>query len=66
MVEQAVALNPTVIVSRLELARSYAAVENWPLARNSLTSIRELPIKFSDDAKHKERAEQLLEEIKER
>jgi tetratricopeptide (TPR) repeat protein len=63
---KAVALNPTVIVSRLELARSYAAVENWPLARNSLTSIRELPIKFSDDAKHKERAEQLLEEIKER
>jgi tetratricopeptide (TPR) repeat protein len=63
---KAVALNPTVIVSRLELARSYAAVENWPSARNSLTSIRDLPIKFSDDAKHKERAEQLLEEIKER
>jgi len=63
---KAVALNPTVIVSRLELARSYAAVENWPLARNSLTSIRELPIKFSDDAKHKEKAEQLLDEIKER
>jgi tetratricopeptide (TPR) repeat protein len=63
---KAVALNPTVIVSRLELARSYAAVEDWPLARQSLTSIRELPIKFSDDAKHKEKAEELLEEIKER
>jgi tetratricopeptide (TPR) repeat protein len=63
---KAVALNPAVIVSRLELARSYAAVENWPLARQSLTSIRELPIKFSDDAKHKEKAEELLEEIKER
>jgi tetratricopeptide (TPR) repeat protein len=62
----AVALNPTVIVSRLELARSYAAVENWSLARSSLTSIRELPIKFSDDAKHKEKAEELIEEIKER
>jgi tetratricopeptide (TPR) repeat protein len=63
---KAVALNPTVIVSRLELARSYAAVENWSLARQSLTSVRELPIKFSDDAKHKEKAEELLEEIKER
>jgi tetratricopeptide (TPR) repeat protein len=63
---KAVALNPTVIVSRLELARSYAAVEEWSLARQSLTAIRELPIKFSDDAKHKEKAEQLLEEIKER
>jgi tetratricopeptide (TPR) repeat protein len=63
---KAVALNPTVIVSRLELGRSYAAVENWPLARSSLTSIRELPIRFSDDAKHKEKAEQLLEEIKDR
>jgi tetratricopeptide (TPR) repeat protein len=64
--QKAVALNPTVIVSRLELARSYAAVENWSLARQSLTSVRELPIKFSDDAKHKEKAEELLEEIKER
>jgi tetratricopeptide (TPR) repeat protein len=63
---KAVALNPTVIVSRLELARSYAAVENWSSARQSLASIRELPIKFSDDAKHKEKAEELLEEIKER
>jgi tetratricopeptide (TPR) repeat protein len=63
---KAVALNPTVIVSRLELARSYAAVEEWSLARHSLTAIRELPIKFSDDAKHKEKAEQLLDEIKER
>jgi tetratricopeptide (TPR) repeat protein len=63
---KAVALNPTVIVSRLELARSYAALENWSLARQSLTSVRELPIKFSDDAKHKEKAEELLEEIKER
>jgi tetratricopeptide (TPR) repeat protein len=63
---KAVALNPTVIVSRLELARSYAALENWSLARQSLTSVRELPIKFSDDAKHKEKAEELLEELKER
>jgi tetratricopeptide (TPR) repeat protein len=63
---KAVTLNPTVIVSRLELARSFAAVEEWSLARQSLAAIRELPIKFSDDAKHKEKAEQLLDEIKER
>jgi len=63
---KAVALNPKVSVSRLELARSYIAAENWTLARNSLISIRELPNQFSDDAKHKQKAEQLLEEIKER
>jgi tetratricopeptide (TPR) repeat protein len=63
---KAVALNPTVIASRLELARSYVAVENWASARSFLTSIGGLPIQFSDDAKHKQRAEQLLAEIKER
>lgn len=62
--QKAVSLNPTVIVSRLELAQSYAAAENWPAARNSLASVRELPIQFSDDTKHKQKAEQLLEEIK--
>jgi tetratricopeptide (TPR) repeat protein len=62
----AVALNPHVIASRLELAKSYMAVENWSLARSSLMAIRDLPILFSDDAKHKQRAEQILEEIKDR
>ena len=62
---KAVALNPTVIVSRLELARTYVAVENWPAARSFLASIGGLPLQFSDDAKHKKKAEQLLEEIKE-
>ena len=62
--KKAVALNPTVIVSRLELGKSYLAAENWHLARNSLSSIRELPIQFSDDARHKQKAEELLEEIK--
>jgi len=62
--KKAITLNPTVIASRLELAQSYAAVENWSLARSFLTSIRELPIQFSDDARHKQKAEQLLEEIK--
>jgi tetratricopeptide (TPR) repeat protein len=64
--EKAVALNPKILVSRLELARSYLAAENWTLARNALISVRELPNQFSDDAKHKQKAEQLLEEIKER
>jgi hypothetical protein len=63
---KAVFLNPTVIASRLELARSYVAVENWPLARTSLNSVRELPVQFSDDTKHKQKAEELFEEIKER
>src|SRR5215510_10709056 len=63
---RAVTLNPTVIVSRLELARSYIAVENWSSARSFLTSIRGLPAQFSDDAKNKQKAEQLLEEVKDR
>ena len=61
---RAVTLNPTVITSRLELARSYIAVENWSSARSFLISIRGLPVQFSDDAKNKQKAEQLLEEIK--
>lgn len=61
---KAVALNPDVIVSRLELAKSYIAAENWPMARSSLIPIRQLPIRFSDDAKHRQHAEQILEEIK--
>jgi len=64
--KKAVTLNPAVIVGRLELAKSYVAMENWPLARTTLASIRELPIQFSDDANHKQKAEVLLQEIKER
>lgn len=64
--KKAVAMNPTVIVSRLELARSYIAVEILPPARSLLASVRELPVQFSDDPNHKQKAEQLLEEIKER
>ncbi len=64
--KKAVALNPDVIVSRLELAKSYIAAENWSMARSSLIPIRQLPIQFSDDAKHKQYAEQILEEIKDR
>jgi tetratricopeptide (TPR) repeat protein len=63
--KKAIALNPTVIASRLELARSYAATENWLQARSLLASVRRLPVQFSDDPKHKETAEKLLAEIKE-
>jgi tetratricopeptide (TPR) repeat protein len=64
--KKAVSLNPTVIVSRLELARSHAAKSDWPSARAMLRSIAELPVQFSDDARHKQNAAQLLDEIKER
>ncbi|HET9917100.1 MAG TPA: hypothetical protein VFQ89_08320 [Candidatus Binatia bacterium] len=64
--KKAVALNPTVIVSRLELARSHAAKSDWPAARAMLHSIAPLPVQFSDDAKHKKNAAQLLDEIKDR
>lgn len=63
---RAVELNPTVIVSRLELARSHIAREEWEAARPLLQSIADLPIRFSDDAKHKKLAEQLLGAIKDR
>jgi Tfp pilus assembly protein PilF len=63
--QKAVELNPTVIVSRLELAQSYIAVQAWAPARAMLRSIPDLPNQFSDDAKHKEKAAQLLAEIKE-
>jgi FimV-like protein len=61
---KAVALNPSVIVTRLELARTYVAMGNWPEARNLLKSVDELPVQFSDDRDHKQKAKQLLEEIK--
>ena len=64
--KKAIALNPMVIVSRLELARTHVAREEWEPARAVLRSIPELPIQFSDDAKHKQKAEQLLDEIKDR
>jgi tetratricopeptide (TPR) repeat protein len=64
--KKAVELNPTVIVSRLELARSHVAKEEWEPARVWLRTIPDLPIQFSDDAKHKKHAAQLLAEIKDR
>ncbi|HKY07739.1 MAG TPA: hypothetical protein VJQ55_05845 [Candidatus Binatia bacterium] len=64
--KKAVELNPTIIVSRLELARSHVAKEEWEPARALLRSVGELPIRFSDDGKHKKQAAQLLVQISER
>jgi tetratricopeptide (TPR) repeat protein len=61
---KAVALNPTVIITRLELARTYVATGNASEARSFLKSVEELPVQFSDDREHKQKAKQLLEEIK--
>jgi tetratricopeptide (TPR) repeat protein len=63
---KAVELNPAIIVSRLELARSHVAKEEWEPARVLLKTIPDLPIQFSDDARHKKNAERLLAEIKDR
>lgn len=63
---KAIDLNPTFIVSRLELARTHIAREEWEPARMLLRSIPELPIRFSDDSKHKKQAALLLAEIKDR
>jgi len=64
--KKAVVLNPNMIISRLELARSYAAKSEWPAARTLLKTIPEMPVQFSDDAKNKQKAAQLLDEIKDR
>lgn len=64
--KRAVELNPTFIVSRLELARSHVARSEWEPARMLLRSIPDLPIQFSDDYRHKQQAAQFLAEIKDR
>ena len=64
--KKAVFLNPDVIVSQLELARTHVARHEWAAARAQLNSVAELPAKFSDDGRHKQKAHELLEEIKDR
>lgn len=61
--KRAVELNPTVVVSRLELACSYIAREEWQPARALLRSIPDLPIQFFDDSKRKKEAALLLAEL---
>ena len=64
--KKAVSINPNVIVSRLELARTHVARHEWAAARAQLNSVAELQAKFSDDGRHKQKAHELLEEIKDR
>ncbi|MGH7771654.1 MAG: tetratricopeptide repeat protein [Candidatus Binatia bacterium] len=64
--KRAISLNPKVISHHLELARTYVAMGQWQLARSSLKSVQELPIQFSDDPIHKKKAQELLQEIKDR
>ncbi len=63
---EAISLNPTVIVSHWELAKTYVVMQKWQLARQSLDAVLELPIELSDDHLHKKNAEKLLQEIKDR
>ena len=60
---KAIALNPKVIVHRLELAKTYIAWGKSQQARAPLKTVLELPVQVSDDPLHKKEAEQLLQEI---
>ena len=64
--KKAISFNPTVISHHLELARTYAAMGKWQLARSELRSVHELPIQYSDDPLNKREAQQLLQEIRDR
>lgn len=64
--KKAIFFNPTVISHHLELARTYAAMGKYQLARNSLKTVQELPVQFSDDPVNRREAQQLLQEIKDR
>ncbi len=64
--KKALALNPTVISHHLELGKTYIDMGKYDLARATLKASLTHPIQFSDDAKHKKEAEQLLQELKDR
>jgi tetratricopeptide (TPR) repeat protein len=64
--QKAISLNPTVIAHRLEMAKTSIALAKWQQARTQLRSALELPIRFSDDPQHKQEAQQLLQELKDR
>lgn len=59
--KRAISINNNVIITRLELARSYIAAEEWNSARALLKTIPPLPNQFSDDEKHKKLALSLLD-----
>jgi tetratricopeptide (TPR) repeat protein len=64
--QKAISLNPTVIAHRLEMAKTSIALAKWQQARVQLKSALELPVQFSDDPLHKQEAQQLLQELKDR
>jgi tetratricopeptide (TPR) repeat protein len=64
--ERAVALNPTYIHHRLELARIYADQERWAEARPHLEAIPTLPDRDVLDGTHRREAAELLDEIRNR
>ncbi len=64
--KKSISLDPTIILSYLELGRSYIDTDQWEPARRSLKTALDLPVQFSDDAANKKAAKQLLEEIKDR
>ena len=61
--KKALEYNPDIINHHLELARTYHALDKSELALQHLKMVTELPIRFSDDAIHKRRALQLLQDI---
>ena len=61
--KKALEYNPDVINHHLELARTYQALDKPELARRHLDRVTELPIRFSDDAIHKRKALELLQDI---
>ncbi|MFQ5682283.1 MAG: tetratricopeptide repeat protein [Candidatus Binatia bacterium] len=64
--KKSLSLHPAIIASHLEIARTYMAMHEWRIARKHLKTVEQLPIQFSDDFRHKEKAQQLLQEIKDR
>jgi len=62
--ERAVALRPTHIFHRLELARIYVDVGKYTAAREQLTAIHDLPIGDVLDTEYQTQAAQLLDDIK--
>lgn len=64
--KKSISLDPTVIMSHLELGTTYIAMGKWQLARNSLKAALDLPPQFSDDGANKKAAQRLLDEIKDR
>jgi hypothetical protein len=62
--ERAVALNPTYIHHRLELAQIYADRERWAEARAQLEAIPDLPDRDVLDGDHRAAAAELFDRIR--